>query len=153
MKKIKLGFSLIELIVAMVIIISITGAIMYGIATIHNSLRNAEIRQLAFIELSNKMEELKGQVALNRVQSPSINDAKVCIEYNTIDDMIAGRKTGFGCRTVGYLTHNIKFRQTESIHAQIKDINASIRWKLISRYGQEGKDTTLSLNVSQLVFN
>tara|TARA_B110000263_G_scaffold29154_1_gene22178 strand:+ start:273 stop:734 length:462 start_codon:yes stop_codon:yes gene_type:complete len=153
MKKIKLGFSLVELIVAMVIIISITGSIMYGIASTHNSLRNAEIRQLAFIELANKMEELKGQVALNRVQSASINDAKVCIEYNSIDDMIAGRNTSFGCRTAAYLSHNIKFRATESPHAKIKDINASITWELISRYGQKGKDSTLSLNVSQLVFN
>jgi prepilin-type N-terminal cleavage/methylation domain-containing protein len=152
MIKIQSGFSLVELIVAMVIIIAITGSIMYGIASTHNSLRNAEIRQLAFIELSNKMEELKGQVALNRVQSASINEAKVCIEYNTIDDMIAGRNTGSGCRTVGYLSHNIKFRQTESVHAKIKDINASIRWKLIYGYGQN-KDTTLSLNVSQLIFN
>ena len=73
-KNYHLGFTLVELIVAALIIVSITGAIMYGIASSNNSLKNAEIRQLAFITLSNKMEELKAQVALGHIQSPSVND-------------------------------------------------------------------------------
>ena len=65
----------------------------------------------------------------------------------------AGNNVGNGCKTVGYFSHNIRSRQTESVHTNIFDIQASIKWKMITRLGQLGRDTTLKLNVSQLVFN
>ena len=136
------------------VLISITGAIYYGILSVNYSIRNAELNQAAFSTLSNKMEELKAQVALNRIQSPSSLNKRICIEYNSIRDMInAGNNVGNGCKTVGYFSHNIRSRQTESVHTNIFDIQASIKWKMITRLGLLGRDTTLKLNVSQLVFN
>ncbi len=153
-KKYERGLTLIEVIVASVVLISITGAIYYGILSVNYSIRNAELNQAAFSTLSNKMEELKAQVALNRIQSPSSLNKRICIEYNSIRDMInAGNNVGNGCKTVGYFSHNIRSRQTESVHTNIFDIQASIKWKMITRLGQLGRDTTLKLNVSQLVFN
>ena len=151
-KKYKLGFTLVELVVASLIIVSITGAIMYGIVSTDNSLRNVELRQNAFIALSNKMEELKAQVALNRIQSPSVANKRACIEYNTISDMINGRE-GSGCKTIGYLSHNIRNRKTQSLNTQIYDIEASIKYKVISRFGTFYKDSIIKLNVTQLVLN
>ena len=52
-KKYKLGFTLVELVIASLIIVSITGAIVYGIVTTDNSLRNVELRERVFIALSN----------------------------------------------------------------------------------------------------
>ena len=60
---------------------------------------------------------------------------------------------GSGCKTIGYFSHNIRNRTTESVHVRIFDIDASIKWKMITRLGNMGRDTTLKLNVSQLVFN
>ena len=151
-KKYKLGFTLVELVVASLIIVSITGSIMYGIVSTDNSLRNVELRQNAFIALSNKMEELKAQVALNRIQSPSAANKRTCIEYNTISDMINGRE-GSGCKTIGYLSHNIRNRKTQSLNTQIYDIEASIKYKVISRFGTFYKDSIIKLNVTQLVLN
>ena len=54
-KKYRLGFTLVELVIASLIIVSITGAIMYGIITTDNSLRNVELRERAFVTLSNRM--------------------------------------------------------------------------------------------------
>ena len=89
-KKYKLGFTLVELVTASLIIASITGAIIYGIVTTDNSIRNVELRERAFIALSNRVEELKAQVALSRIQSPSAANERTCIEYSTILDMING---------------------------------------------------------------
>ena len=151
-KKYKLGFTLVELVLASLIIISITGAIMYGIASTNNALRNVELRQNAFIVLSNKMEELKAQVALNRIQSPSVANKRTCIEYNTISDMINRREVS-GCKTIGYLSHTIRNRKTESLNTQVYDIEASIKYKIISRFGAFNRDSIIKLNVTQLVLN
>ena len=151
-KKYRLGFTLVELIIASLIIVSITGAIIYGIVSTDNSLRNVELRQNAFIALSNKMEELKAQVALNRIQSPSAANKRTCIEYNTISDMINGRE-GSGCKTIGYLSHNIRNRKNQSLNTQIYDIEASIKYKVIFRFGTFYKDSIIKLNVTQLVLN
>ena len=102
------------------------------------------------------MEELKAQVALDRVQSKSSLNKRICIEYNGITDLLnsgPSSSIGAGCRTIGYFSHNIRNRNTESVHVRIFDIEASIKWKMITRLGNIGKDTTLKLNVSQLVFN
>ena len=102
------------------------------------------------------MEELKAQVALDRIQSPSSLNKRICIEYNGIKDMLRLRGStaiGSGCKTIGYFSHNIRNRITESVHARIFDIEASIKWKMITRLGNMGRDTTIKLNVSQLVFN
>ena len=153
-KKYEKGLTLIEVIITSVILISITGAIYYGIQSVNYSIRNTELSQTAFLTLSNRMEELKSQVALNRIQSPSSLNKKICIEYKSIKDMIIeGNSIGSGCKTIGYFSHNIRSRQTESVHTNIFDIEASIRWKMITRLGKIGRDTTLKLNVSQLVFN
>lgn len=151
-KKYRLGFTLVELIIASLIIVSITGAIIYGIASTDNSLRNVELREHAFVTLSNRMEELKAQVALNRIQSRSVANQKTCIEYKTISDMINKRDNSSGCKTIGYLSHNIRARKNESIHTRTYDIEGSIKWKMVSRFGVFVKDTTIKLNVTQLVF-
>ena len=151
-KKYKLGFTLVELVIASLIIVSITGAIMYGIVTTDNSLRNVELREHAFVTLSNRMEELKAQVALNRIQSPSVANQRTCIEYKTISDMINNRE-GSGCNTTGYFSHTIRNRKNESLNTQIYDIEASIKFKMISRFGVFNKDTVVKLNVTQLVLN
>ena len=151
-KKYRLGFTLVELVIASLIVVSITGAIMYGIVTTDNSLRNVELRERAFVALSNRMEELKAQVALNRIQSPSVANQRTCIEYKTISDMINGRE-GSGCKTIGYFSHSIRNRKTESLNTQLYDIEASIKFKMVSRFGRFNKDTTVKLNVTQLVLN
>jgi len=151
-KKYRLGFTLVELVIASLIVVSITGAIMYGIVTTDNSLRNVELRERAFVALSNRMEELKAQVALNRIQSPSAANQRTCIEYKTISDMINGRE-GSGCKTIGYFSHSIRNRKSESLNTQLYDIEASIKFKMVSRFGRFNKDTTVKLNVTQLVLN
>ena len=151
-KKYRLGFTLVELVIASLIIVSITGAIMYGIITTDNSLRNVELRERAFVTLSNRMEELKAQVALNRIQSPSVANQRTCIEYKTISDMVNGRE-GSGCKTIGYFSHNIRNRKNESLNTQLYDIEASIKFKMVSRFGVFNKDTVVRLNVTQLVLN
>ncbi len=151
-KKYRLGFTLVELVIASLIIVSITGAIMYGIITTDNSLRNVELRERAFVTLSNRMEELKAQVALNRIQSPSVANQRTCIEYKTISDMVNGRE-GSGCKTIGYFSHNIRNRKNESLNTQLYDIEASIKFKMVSRFGIFNKDTVVKLNVTQLVLN
>ena len=151
-KKYKLGFTLVELVIASLIIVSVTGAIMYGIVSTDNSLRNVELRQNAFITLSNQMEKLKAQVALNRIQSPSAANKRACIEYKTISDMINGRE-GSGCKTIGYLSHTIRNRRNQSLNTQVYDIEASIKYKVISRLGNFYKDSVIKLNVTQLVLN
>ena len=151
-KKYRLGFTLVELVIASLIVVSITGAIMYGIVTTDNSLRNVELRERAFVALSNRMEELKAQVALNRIQSPSAANQRTCIEYKTISDMINGRE-GSGCKTIGYFSHSIRNRKSESLNNQLYDIEASIKFKMVSRFGRFNKDTTVKLNVTQLVLN
>ena len=152
-KKYELGFTLVEVVIAALIIVVVTGSIMYGVVTTDNSLRNVELRHYAFNTLSNKMEEFKAQVALNRIQTSSDRDRRVCIEYKTIRDMVNGSGVGNGCRTIGYLSHNIRNRKTESSHAQIFDIEANLKYKVMSRFGRAGKDTVIKLNVSQLVFD
>ena len=152
-KKYKLGFTLVELVTASLIIVSITGAIIYGIVSTDNSIRNVELRECAFIALSNRMEELKAQVALSRIQSPSSANERTCIEYNTISDMINHRDNGPGCKTIGYFSHTIRNRKNQSINTQVYDIEASIKWKMISRFGVFNKDTVIRLNISQLVLN
>ena len=151
-KKYELGFTLVEVVIAALIIVVVTSSIMYGVATTDNSLRNVELRHHAFSTLSNKMEEFKAQVALNRIQSSSDRDRRVCIEYKTIRDMVNKTGIGTGCRTIGYLSHNIRNRRTESNQAQIFDIEANLRYKVMSRFGRPGKDSVIKLNVSQLVF-
>ena len=99
------------------------------------------------------MEEFKAQVALNRIQTSSDRDRRVCIEYKTIRDMVNQTGAGTGCRTIGYLSHNIRSRQTESNQARIFDIEGKLKYKMMSRFGKAGKDTVITLNVSQLVFN
>ena len=152
-KKYKSGFTLVELVTASFIIASITGAIIYGVVSTDNSIRNVELRERAFVALSNRLEELKAQVALNRIQSPSGANERTCIEYNTISDMINGRDSRPGCKTIGYFSHTIRNRKTQSINTQVYDIEASIKWKMISRFGVFNKDTVIKLNVSQLVLN
>ena len=152
LKKYKLGFTLVELVIASLIVVSITGAIMYGIITTDNSLRNVELRERAFVTLSNRMEELKAQVALNRIQSPSVANQRTCIEYKTISDMI-NRREESGCKTRGYFSHTIRNRKNESLNTQVYDIEASIKFKMISRFGIFNKDTIVKLNVTQLVLN
>jgi len=151
-KKYDLGFTLVEVVIAALIIVVVTSSIMYGVATTDNSLRNVELRHHAFMTLSNKMEEFKAQVALNRIQSSSDRDRRVCIEYKTIRDMVNKTGIGTGCRTIGYLSHNIRNRRTESNQARIYDIEASLKYKVMSRFGRPGKDSIIKLNVSQLVF-
>ena len=153
LKKYKLGFTLVELVIASLIVVSITGAIMYGIITTDNSLRNVELRERAFVALSNRMEELKAQVALNRIQSPSLANKRTCIEYKTISDMINGRDGSSGCKTIGYLSHTIRNRRTQSLNTQIYDIEASIKYKVISRFSTFYNDSIIKLNVTQLVLN
>tara|TARA_Y100001970_G_scaffold119876_1_gene148665 strand:+ start:2631 stop:3095 length:465 start_codon:yes stop_codon:yes gene_type:complete len=152
-KKIELGFTLVEVVIAALIIVAITGSIMYGVVTTDNSLRNVELRHNAFSVVSNKMEEFKAQVALNRIQSSSDRDRRVCVEYKTIRDMVNQTGVGTGCNTIGYLSHSIRNRKTESIHAKIFDIEASLKYKMVSRFGRAGRDTTIKLNVSQLVLD
>ena len=149
--KLKLGFTLVELVIAALVIVSITGAIMYGIVSTDNSIRNVELREKAFQTLANKVEELKGQVALSNIQSPSVKNQRTCIEYNSINDMINDRDNGPGCKTIGYISYNIRNRQNQSINTQVYDIQASLKWKMISRYGVFKTDTTIRLNVTQLV--
>ena len=151
-KKYKLGFTLVELVIASLIVVSITGSIMYGIITTDNSIRNVELREKAFVSLSNKMEELKAQVALNRIQSPSVANQRTCIEYKSISDMI-NRRENAGCQTVGYFSHNIRNRKNQSLNTQLYDIEASIKYKMISRFGIFYTDTVIKLNVTQLVLN
>ena len=151
-KKYKLGFTLVELVIASLIIVFITGSIMYGIITTDNSLRNVELRERAFVTLSNRMEELKAQVALNRIQSPSAANQRTCIEYKTISDMINNREVS-GCKTTGYFSHTIRNRKNASLNTQIYDIEASIKYKVISRFGVFSKDSVVKLNVTQLVLN
>ena len=59
MKKFETGFTLVEVVIAALIIVVITGSIMYGVITTDNSLRNVELRHRAFNTLANKMEEFK----------------------------------------------------------------------------------------------
>ncbi len=152
-KKFELGFTLVEVVIAALIIVAITGSIMYGVVTTDNSLRNVELRHNAFSVVSNKLEEFKAQVALNRIQSSSDRDRRVCVEYKTIRDMVNQTGVGTGCNTIGYLSHSIRNRKTESIHAKIFDIEASLKYKMVSRFGRAGRDTTIKLNVSQLVLD
>tara|TARA_B100000945_G_scaffold320801_1_gene332176 strand:- start:727 stop:1218 length:492 start_codon:yes stop_codon:yes gene_type:complete len=152
-KKLNSGFTLVEVVISAMIIVALTASIMYGVVTTDNSLRNVELRHRAFNVLSNKMEEFKAQVALNRIQTSSDRDRRVCIEYKTIRDMINKTGSGTGCRTIGYLSHNIRSRKTESNQARIFDIEARLKYKVMSRFGKAGRDTTIKLNVSQLVFN
>ena len=153
MKKIESGFTLVEVVIAALIIVFVTGSVMYGVITTDNSLRNVELRHRGFNTLANKMEEFKAQVALNRIQTSSDRDRRVCIEYKTIRDMVNQTGAGTGCRTIGYLSHNIRSRQTESNQARIFDIEGKLKYKMMSRFGKAGKDTVIALNVSQLVFN
>ena len=152
-KKYERGLTLIEVIVASVVLISITGAIYYGILSVNYSIRNAELNQAAFSTLSNKMEELKAQVALNRIQDPNSSNKKECIEYNSIPDMVNNRNSSPGCKTVGYFSHDIKKRLMESLNAKVYDIEASIRFKMMARFGKNDKDNILRLTASQLVIN
>ena len=152
-KKYEYGFTLVELIVSSLIVSFITGSIMYGIISTNNSLRNVELNQLAFVALSNKMEELKAQVALDRIQNPSSNNRKECIEYSSVLDMVNKRNSRPGCKTIGYFSHNIRNRSTGSINSTVYDIEASMRFKMMARFGKASKDTILKLTVSQLVFN
>ena len=149
-KKHEIGFTLIEVLITAVIIVFISLAIVYGVNSVHHSSRDVELNQLAFITLSNRMEELKAQVALNRIQSPNGVNKKVCIEYKNISALVSGQEVGTGCKTFGYFSHDMKNRKTESLRTQIYDIKASIRWRMVNGYN---KDTTIKLNVSQLVFN
>ena len=84
---------------------------------------------------------------------PKSNTRESSINTPPRDMINAGNNVGNGCKTIGYFSHNIRSRQTESVHTNIFDIQASIKWKMITRLGQLGRDTTLKLNVSQLVFN
>ena len=152
-KKYEYGFTLVELIVSALIVSFITGSIMYGIISTNNSLRNVELNRLAFVALSNKMEELKAQVALDRIQSPNSSNKRECIEYSSIEDMINKRNSRPGCKTIAYFSHNIRNRSTGSINSRVYDIEASMRFKMMARFGKASKDTTLRLTVSQLVFN
>ncbi len=152
-KRYQNGFTLVELIISALMIAFITGSIMYGIITTNNALRNVELNKLAFTTLSNKMEELKAQVALNRIQDPNSSNKKECIEYNSIPDMVNNRNSSPGCKTVGYFSHDIKKRLMESLNAKVYDIEASIRFKMMARFGKNAKDTILRLTASQLVFN
>ena len=81
MKRIESGFTLVEVVIAALIIVFVTGSVMYGVITTDNSLRNVELRHRGFNTLANKMEEFKAQVALNRIQTSSDRDRRVCIEY------------------------------------------------------------------------
>ena len=67
--------------------------------------------------------------------------------------MVNQSGVGTGCKTIGYLSHNIRNRKTESVHAKIFDIEASLKYKMVSRFGKAGRDTTIKLNVSQLVLD
>ena len=87
LKKIEIGFTLVEVIITSVIIIFISGAIYYGMTAINYSIRNSDLNQKAFIVLSNKMEQLKAEVALGHTDGESAIKP-ICIEYNTIRDMI-----------------------------------------------------------------
>ena len=87
-KKYESGLTLVEVIVASVILIAITGAIYYGILSVNYSIRNSELSQTAFLTLTNRMEELKAQVALDRVQSKSSLNKRICIEYIGITDLL-----------------------------------------------------------------
>ena len=151
--KLKLGFTLVELVIAALVIVSITGAIMYGIVSTDNSIRNVELREKAFQTLANKVEELKGQVALSNIQSPSVKNQRTCIEYNSINDMINDRDNGPGCKTIGYISHNIRNRQNQSINTQVYDIQASIKYQVKTRFNMSRVDSIISLNVTQLVLN
>ena len=69
-KKYQLGFTLLELLVASLIIAFIAGSIMYGLSSSNNRLRNTELSQLAFNTLANKIEEysiynLKGEILVS----------------------------------------------------------------------------------------
>jgi ribosomal protein S8E len=66
--------------------------------------------------------------------------------------MINNRE-GSGCNTTGYFSHTIRNRKNESLNTQIYDIEASIKFKMISRFGVFNKDTVVKLNVTQLVLN
>ena len=110
--KLKDGFTLVELVVTAFIAVTLAGSIMYGIVGSHLSIRNVELREKAFQRLANRMEELKGQVALNNVLSPSSKNQRTCIEFNSIDDMINDRENGSGCKNIGYLSHNIRYEVT-----------------------------------------
>ena len=159
-KKIEIGFTLVEVIITSVIIIFISGAIYYGMMSVSYSVRNAELRQNAFTSLSNKIEGFKARVSLGHIAKSGENDNyNLCIEYKSIKDMsrLANSEnlgaTSPGCKTNGEFYYNIKPRKSESLNAKVYDINASITWKLITRFGNTGRDTTINLNVSQLVFN
>ena len=153
-KKYQLGFTLVELLVASLIIAFIAGSIMYGLSSSNNRLRNTELSQLAFNTLANKIEELKAQVALDRIQSISTSNKKICIEYKSIKDLMSDDESESRCRTVGYYSYKMKNRKTASLRTRVYDIEAKMKWKTIPRFwGDKGIDTVLTLNVSQLVFN
>ena len=149
--KLKDGFTLIEVVVTAFIAVVLAGSIMYGITTSNLSIRNVELREKAFQRLANRMEELKGQVALNNVLSPSTKNQRTCIEFNSINDMINDREDGSGCKTIAFLSHNIRNRQNESINTQVYDIQASIKYQVQTRFGTSRIDSSLTLNVTQLV--
>ena len=151
--KLKDGFTLVELVVTAFIAVTLAGSIMYGIVSSHLSIRNVELREKAFQRLANRMEELKGQVALNNVLSPSSKNQRTCIEFNSIDDMINDRENGSGCKNIGYLSHNIRYRPTESFNTQVYDIQASIKYQVKTRFNMMRIDSTINLNVTQLVVN
>ena len=151
--KLKDGFTLVELVLTAFIAVTLAGSIMYGIVGIDLSINNVELREKAFQRLANRMEELKGQVALNNVLSPSSKNQRTCIEFNSIDDMINNRENGSGCKNIGYLCHNIRNRQTQSLNTQVYDIQASIKYQVKTRFNMSRVDSIISLNVTQLVLN
>ncbi|MAR84687.1 MAG: hypothetical protein CL869_00625 [Cytophagia bacterium] len=151
--KLKDGFTLVELVLTAFIAVTLAGSIMYGIVGIDLSINNVELREKAFQRLANRMEELKGQVALNNVLSPSSKNQRTCIEFNSIDDMINNRENGSGCKNIGYLSHNIRNRQTQSLNTQVYDIQASIKYQVKTRFNMSRVDSIISLNVTQLVLN
>lgn len=158
LKKIEKGFTLVEVIITSVIIVFISGAIYYGMTSVNYSIRNAELNQKAFIVLSNKMEQLKAEVALGHTNGETA-DKPICIEYNTIRDMVnfsdseGSGANSSGCKTRASFRYEIRQRKTESLNVKICDINTWITWKMATRYGNTGRDTTLALSTTQMVFN
>ena len=158
-KKIKTGFTLVEVIIASLVIIFISSAIYYGMLAVNYSIRDSELNQKAFIVLSNKIEQLKAEVALGHRDDGNDVNEPICIEYDTIKDMVRLANSGNsganspGCKTNGLFGYKIRQRNTESLNAKVCDIDAYLTWNMITRFGYRGRDTTLALSTTQLVFN